>query len=68
MSTGWFATTRARLAKGCVNGFECSGRWSNNGNSHYSRCINLSPDKISEAQAEASARKRAMQMMCLSAL
>ena len=59
---------QARLAKGCLNGFERSPRWSNNWNSHYSWCINLAPDKISEAEYEASARLRNMRMDCPSAL
>ena len=59
---------QSRLAKGCLNGFERSPRWSNNWNSHYSWCINLSPDKISEAQKEASDRLYTMREMCPSAL
>ena len=59
---------QSRLAKGCLNGFERSPRWSNNWNSHYSWCINLSPDKISEAQKEASDRLYTMRAMCPSAL
>jgi len=59
---------QSRLAKGCLNGFERSPRWSNNWNSHYSWCINLSPDKISEAQSEASARLYVMRLDCPSAL
>jgi hypothetical protein len=59
---------QARLAKGCLDGFERSPRWSNNWNSHYSWCINLSPDKISEAQREASARLYVMRLDCPSAL
>ena len=58
----------SRLAKGCLNGFENSPRWSNNWNSHFSWCINLSPDKISEAQSEASDRLNTMRTMCPSAL
>jgi hypothetical protein len=59
---------QARLAKGYVIGFERSGRWPNNWNSHYRWCINLSPDKISEAQAEARARLYVLRTMCPSAL
>jgi len=59
---------QSRLAKGCLNGFERSPRWSNNWNSHYSWCINLALDKISEAQSEASARLYVMRLDCPSAL
>jgi hypothetical protein len=46
---------KTRLAKWC-GGTPHGARWSNDWTMHHNWCLSLPPDKISEAQSEASTR------------